>query len=107
MKVKSKRKGKDFWEEHVETFRKSGLSQKAYCRQQSISYWSFNSWKRKLEKSKVKNNIIEIPRDKFKSLTSPPNPFEIIVSDNLKISIPDNFDPEILKQIIHAVEACK
>ena len=107
MKEKSSRKGHDFWEKHVDSYKKSGLSQKAFCRQQHISYWSFNSWKRKLEKGKAKNKIIEIPQDKFKSLISVPEPFEIIISNNVKILIPDTFNPETLKQIIQAVEAGK
>ena len=42
--------------------------------------------------------------DNCEILTTDP---EIIISDNLKISIPDNFDPKTLKQIIQAVEAGK
>jgi len=104
---KTKRNGEEFWGNHVEIYYKSGLSQKEYCRQENISYWSFNSWKRKLEKSKPKNKIIEIPRDKFRSLTSASESFEIIISNNLKISIPNNFDAEVFKRIIQTVESEK
>ncbi len=45
MKTRSKSEDhQDFWQRHVGKFNQSGLTQKEYCRQNSIAYWSFNSW---------------------------------------------------------------
>ena len=41
-----------YWRTHVKGWRKSGLSQKEYCRSQSIALATFCYWKRKLESQK-------------------------------------------------------
>lgn len=38
-----------YWRGHVEAWRRSGLSQAGYCRQEAISLKSFGYWKRRLE----------------------------------------------------------
>lgn len=98
---------KEFWENHIALYRESGYSQKAYCREQNISYWSFNSWKRKLEKEKDRDKIIEIPLAKVQSLTSEFKSFEIFLTEKITIRIPDNFNPETLKRIIQTVRPKK
>lgn len=40
----------EFWSEHVESWRASGLSQKSYARQAGIGRGSLGYWKRKLER---------------------------------------------------------
>jgi hypothetical protein len=37
-----------YWREHVESWRKSGLSQAGYARQSGIQYHTLKYWKRKL-----------------------------------------------------------
>lgn len=90
---------KEYWEAHVSDFRKSGLTQREYCRQHKISYWSFNSWKSRLEKSEDTGQLTEVPRDKIQPCMKAA-PFEIVVNDAVKIIIPDNFNPEELGRIL-------
>lgn len=40
----------EFWRGHVDSWRKSGLSQGKYARQTGISRWTLGYWKRKLER---------------------------------------------------------
>ncbi|QAU22803.1 hypothetical protein EO087_01400 [Dyella sp. M7H15-1] len=37
-------KKQQFWQSHIEAWRKSGLSQSAYCNQQKLSLSSFGYW---------------------------------------------------------------
>jgi hypothetical protein len=37
-----------YWRAHLERWRQSGQSQKAYCREQDLSYFRFQYWRRKL-----------------------------------------------------------
>jgi hypothetical protein len=36
---------KDFWQQHIENWRQSKLSQKIYCQQQDLSLASFGYWR--------------------------------------------------------------
>jgi len=49
-----------YYQEHVEAWRHSGLSQVKYCEQAQISYGSFKSWSGKLKQSEaVKTEFVE------------------------------------------------
>ncbi len=91
-----------YWFKHYNSFNKSGLTQKEYCRQQEISYWTFNAWKRRFDKSEQDTVMQEIP---LKILTDPVScsPIEIVFENNIRISVPENFSPETLKRIMFAL----
>ena len=88
-----------YWQSHVEAYRKSGLNQREYCRQQGISYWSFNPWKRKLESREQK--VEEIPRDIVQSLLPTAKGIELILEGGIRISIPDGFSGETLRDLLN------
>ncbi|MFH0976223.1 MAG: hypothetical protein V1874_10625 [Spirochaetota bacterium] len=58
-----------YWKSHIEKHRKSRVSQKKYCRQQEISYWSFNHWKKQIKPKSSK--LQEIPANPSKYSAEP------------------------------------
>jgi hypothetical protein len=90
---------------HIEAYRKSGLSQKEYCRQKGISYWSFNSWKRRLESGIHKAQ--EIPKEIIRSLSIEYKQIELILEDRMRISIPDRFSAETLRNVLNILGKIK
>jgi len=48
------------WEKTFIDYEKSGLSQRAYCKQNSLKYSTFAYWKNRLSK-KAKEQFVEIP----------------------------------------------
>jgi hypothetical protein len=40
--------GKEYWQEQMDAWQASGLSQSRYCRENNLSMSTFNCWKRKL-----------------------------------------------------------
>ena len=98
-----KRHTRDYWENHYRLFLESGLSQKEYCNQNQISFFSFNPWKRRLDKLKLNESMQEIPI-KLISEKNRKERIEIIFPNKIKISIPDNFSQKTLKQIILSME---
>ena len=42
------RERRDYWSRHIEAWRQSGQSRKAYCEEHGLSYWSMRDWIRKL-----------------------------------------------------------
>jgi hypothetical protein len=100
---KSTDKGLAYWRAHVKAQRKSGLTQREYCRQNDISYWSYNPWKRKLEGRG--DLFYEISPKIIQDLTVDNKNIEITVNDNIKISIPEGFSTDTLRDILHVLEA--
>ncbi|MBN1499002.1 MAG: hypothetical protein JW982_02515 [Spirochaetes bacterium] len=96
----SRKERKLFWQQHVENFRKSGQTAKSYCIDNNLSYWSFNDWKKRFLKENKSKAIVEIPHSPFDSISHFEDKFEIVGSGSLRISIPDNFEPEVLIKII-------
>ena len=45
------RERRDYWSRHIEAWRQSGQSRKAYCEEHGLSYWSMRDWIRKLAES--------------------------------------------------------
>lgn len=95
-----------YWKSRVEEHRKSGLSQKEYCRQEGISYWSFSSWKRKVGTESDK--LTGIPTSLVHSLSlRNKETIELIPEYGIRISIPDGFSEETLKRILSLLGTAK
>lgn len=105
MKKSRAEENEKYWKTHIEEHRKIGLSQREYCEQKGISFWSFNPWKRKIEKEKSK--LQEIPPSLVQSLSSGNREIEVILEGRIRISIPDNFSEETLKKVLNVLVACK
>jgi hypothetical protein len=45
------RQGSEYWLEQVEDWRRSGLSQVAYCKQHNLTIKSFRRWRTKLQRA--------------------------------------------------------
>lgn len=93
---------KEYWSKHIKQFELSGLSQKKYCEQENISYWSFRTWYYKTKP--------EIPVKKFIKVE---NPFRIKKSaaeititlyEKIRIEITEDISEEALRRIFKASE---
>ena len=43
---------REFWQAHVEAWRESGLTQRAYCREHELSEMQLSHWKHRLQKTR-------------------------------------------------------
>jgi hypothetical protein len=91
---------RDFWQQHYQTFKTAETTQREYCRQNNIGYWSFNKWKRRLDQENTSTSLQQLP---VKYAPMKPENLELILHDGLKISIPENFSEDTLKKIISAL----
>ena len=92
-----------YWLDHVSSFQRSGLSQREFCRNHNISYWSFNTWKRRLEEKGKKNQIQEISPLVVRELSDQNSNLEIQFNETIRISVPVNFSEETLRRILHVL----
>lgn len=99
---KLSKKSQPYWQRHVEAYQESGLTQREYCRQNNISYWSFNPWKRKLESES--SELCEIPIQTVQGLSSETKHIEIIISEKLKVTIPESFSKSTLRDVLSVLE---
>ena len=95
---------KDNKSNHVRSWKASGLSMREYCRKQGISYWSFREW-RSIKPSRKKRTIVmaEIPSEIYRD-TKVYLPIEIIINSRIRLSIREDFNRELLKNIVKTLE---
>lgn len=93
------------WFDRIETWKQSGLSQKAFCEQQQLGLGSFQRWRgifMRGEKPEASSAVSFVPVnvtvDKASSLA-------LLIDDQLRIEIPAGFDPVTLKQVVQALQA--
>jgi hypothetical protein len=54
------RKGRGFWQGHVDGWKRSELSGRAYCRRESLSPYGLKYWARKLREEGSTGGLVEI-----------------------------------------------
>jgi len=100
--TRSSTKGRSFWQAHVKAQNDGGLTQREYCRQNNLSYWSFNSWKRRIKNESIQFH--EIPPTIVQGLSDENRQIEITVNDAIRISVPEGFSAATLRDILHVLE---
>ncbi len=95
-------KGRAYWQKHVKAQAGSGLTQREYCRQNTISYWSFNPWKRRIENESAQFH--EISPAIVQGLPVGDKLIEITVNENIRISVPEGFSLATLRDILRVLE---
>lgn len=92
---------KEFWSNHIRHFRKSGLSQKKYCEQKNLSYWSFRTWYYKIIPEASESRFIRVNSFKPEERASK---IRIILSGRIRIELDEDISEEILQRIFKASE---
>jgi hypothetical protein len=87
---------KRYWESHLESWSRSGLSQAEYCRQNGIRIKGFGYWKRKLVKKDFPVELVELDAEQiFIS-----QPLRIHVGAGYQVEVPDGFSRATLKSVL-------
>ena len=58
--------GPEYWQHHIDSWMRSGLSQAAYCREHDLDYNRFRKWKERLSTYPSANTsikLVEVKRD--------------------------------------------
>ncbi len=83
------------WENHIEKWEASGLSQAAYCRKNNLRSRGFGYWKRKLEKQNLPE-FVEVPAISVKA----GGVLKLNIGHQFQIEIPDEFSTQTLGQVL-------
>ncbi len=91
---------RDYWQQHYQLFKTASTTQREYCRQNNLGYWTFNKWKRLFDQENKSTSLQQLP---VKYYPGKSEKLEIILQDDLKILIPDDFSEKTLRKIISAL----
>jgi len=103
-----------FWQDHIGLWRKSGLSQAAYCREQGLRVNRFSYWKRRLESggktSGLEASLVRVPvlagsgllEDSTSGATSAV--LEVRIGERYRISVGAGFVAAHLQALVRALE---
>ena len=95
----------DYWQLQIENWKRSGLSQKQYCRNRSIPLSTFCYWKKKLNdqvSAKTKFYPLAIPGPH----SQPPEPGLVLLvgPKQFQVQIKNDFSPATLKKLIATLD---
>ena len=110
-KTKKKTSRAAYWQKHISQWSESGLTQAEYCRRNKLSAAAFNWWKRHLrKKSKTQKDsstpmqFVEVHGVHPAHVGRSEN-YEIALSRDRIIRVGRDFDSDVLKRLIAAVES--
>ena len=93
------------WFDRIETWKQSGLTQKAFCEQQQLRLGSFQRWRgifMRGERPEASSTVSFLP---VNVTAAPASSLALRIDDHLRIEIPAGFDPVTLKQVVQALRA--
>lgn len=93
-----------FWEQHVENWQRSGLSQTGYCRNHGLSQKSFIYWKKKLLSANAPISLVELPHPSLIPVYPVSTPLRLLIGGRYRIDIERGFDAETLHQVLGVLE---
>ena len=76
----------EFWSRHVEAWRRSGQTQRAYCKQHKLKSHNLSYWHRKLGKPKLLPKLVPVVKEAESAIT-------IEVPAGLKVTVSSRTDP--------------
>lgn len=111
--MKNRQSKKQYWNTHIEGWKKSGLSQEQYCKQQDLSYAAFGYWRSRLLKES-QNTYKEIePQPSFKqaiikssteaSTRSAASVIKIVMPNQMKVELPTDLNQIALTTVFQAL----
>lgn len=93
----------DFWKEHLVEWRRSGLTQAAYCRQLELSLARFGYWRRTLGKAAASSALVPIV---VGEAVTPDAAIEVQLPNGLRAHLPIGMAPSHWAPVIRALRTC-
>ena len=101
MKASTKIQIQDLWKAHYESWKTSGISQRAYCEQEGISYRSFvHQHNRLMKQSKTAPlNFIEVKAEPA-VVSRPVSGLQLMLPNGIRIDISAEINPGLLQTVL-------
>ena len=93
------------WRERIHEWEQSGLTQKAFCEQRHLGLASLQRWRRLFKTEQASANPAPVGLLPVRVKEMHPLNLTVVVSNDLRIEIPADFDPNALRQVIEVLRA--
>jgi hypothetical protein len=93
------------WRERIHEWEQSGLTQKAFCEQRHLGLASLQRWRRLFKTEEASSNSTPVALLPVRVKEMHPSNLTVVVSNDLRIEIPADFDPNALRQVIEVLRA--
>ena len=105
-RAEKNRERAEYWQSHIKAWRKSGLSQIDYCRNNNLSRCRFTYWKCKEDKKSNPMTFIPVLHkpSKVTPIIDTTAPLKVLIGDRYRIEIGDGFSPETLSRLMYTLE---
>ncbi len=92
-----------FWENHIQAWQETSLSQSEYCRRNDLIRHRFWYWRKRIERPR-EEDIAFVP------VALPPKPMgiasqavRVITPNGYRIELAGSFDPILVGQLMHSI----
>lgn len=92
------------WVDVLSAWRKSGESQRGYCRRAGISFSSFTYWRGKLEKESQENRLVKVGKVQSTRMPTIGNPI-IVRSGAMRVELSGEESEAVLGKLFRALKA--
>jgi hypothetical protein len=90
----------DIWQQHINDWRQSRLSQREYCKQNDISFSSFGYWRTRLNRSsKIGGKLIPV------TVVRPSASVAVFLPGGLRLEVPSHALADVLPIVCRTVQA--
>ncbi|MEN8129952.1 MAG: hypothetical protein ABFS45_07110 [Pseudomonadota bacterium] len=91
------------WRERVDAWQRSGQSQKVFCQNHQLGLASFQRWRRLFKSQEKSTDPTPVALLPVSVKQTSPSKLSVVVNDDLRIEIPADFDPNVLRQLIQVL----
>lgn len=88
-----------FWQQHIEGWQQSALSQKAYCRQHKLSFSSFGYWRTRLNETTPGKKLIPVTLSRSAGVVT------IFLPAGIRMEVPMHALSEVLPIVCQSAQA--
>jgi transposase len=94
-----------YWKRHIESWRRSGMSQLAFCQEHDLKAHQFTYWKKRFVQTETGITFVpvKIHHQIHTSSAAATPSLRLIVDRDLQIEIQHDFDPQLLCKVIAAI----
>jgi hypothetical protein len=97
---------RSYWKQHIDSWQETGLTQAEYCRRHNLKHYQLVYWKKRFLKTETGVSFVPL---KLEDLLDIPTPQDraslcLVVNNHFKIEIRAGFDPQLLRQLIFALQ---
>lgn len=96
-----------YWKQQIESWQETGLTQAEYCRRHNLKHYQLVYWKKRFLKTETSVSFVPLKLEDLLDIPAQPDraPLCLVINDSFKVEIRAGFDPQLLRQLIFALEA--